>query len=322
MIDTKGIATAVDPTRATLAELVGLHGGVGARARRRPTRASTTGPARSPFRGRGMDYAESRAYSAGDDVRHVDWRLTARSGELHTKLFEVERDRVSLVIVDTGAAMAFATRGVYKRVQAARIGAAWAWAVRDQGERIAAATFGASARIGRAAAGRRGVLRALGALVAAQSVDAVADLAAPLGRQLDRLRALHPSGAQALILMDPRSMTASDAAGLTRFAAHNELLVGFIVDPLEVEPLPPGSYALRQGHEEGRIEIDDAAAGQRLLSQLAAPRLQAEAILKGAGIASVALRTDLEAHQALKMLSDAVPRGRAGRRPSGSKKAA
>src|SRR3546814_11310880 len=75
-----------------------------------------------------MEYAESREYAHGDDARHIDWRLTARSGKPHTKLFRAERERLTLLVADTAPALYFGTRVRFKSVQAARAGAVAAWA--------------------------------------------------------------------------------------------------------------------------------------------------------------------------------------------------
>jgi uncharacterized protein (DUF58 family) len=61
-----------------------------------------------------MEYAESREYVAGDDARHIDWRVTARTGRAHTKLFQAERERVSLIVADTSPALYFGTRVRFK----------------------------------------------------------------------------------------------------------------------------------------------------------------------------------------------------------------
>ncbi|MGI9437792.1 MAG: DUF58 domain-containing protein, partial [Geminicoccaceae bacterium] len=66
------------------------------------THGSRAGAGLTRFRGRGVDYAESRLYLPGDDVRTMDWRVTARTGRPHTKVFEEERDRNVLLIVDLG----------------------------------------------------------------------------------------------------------------------------------------------------------------------------------------------------------------------------
>ena len=91
---TEGITPSLD-------ELVALRRAV--LGRRPPRRGShgMSGQAQSPMRGRGMEYAESREYANGDDARHIDWRLTARTGRPHTKLFQAERERLTLIVADT-----------------------------------------------------------------------------------------------------------------------------------------------------------------------------------------------------------------------------
>ena len=89
----------------TLAELVALRAGVQGRRPPRKGRHGSSGQAPSPLRGRGMEYAESREYAIGDDVRHIDWRVTARSGKAHTKLYQAERERLTLVVADTAPAL-------------------------------------------------------------------------------------------------------------------------------------------------------------------------------------------------------------------------
>ena len=83
----------------------------------------TQGAYLSALRGRGMEYDESRPYQAGDDIRTLDWRVTARTGKPHTKLFREERERPVFVCCDLGKTMRFATQGSFKSVVAARAAA-------------------------------------------------------------------------------------------------------------------------------------------------------------------------------------------------------
>jgi len=89
---------------ARLDELIALRGAARhlnwvARTRVRSARA---GVRASRFRGRGIDFAEVRVYEPGDDVRHMDWRVTARTGQAHTKIFQEERERPILIVADLG----------------------------------------------------------------------------------------------------------------------------------------------------------------------------------------------------------------------------
>ncbi|HFJ9746576.1 TPA: DUF58 domain-containing protein, partial [Stenotrophomonas maltophilia] len=153
-----------DGLRPHLSELVALR-----RLAQRPPpprrgRAGNAGQAPSPLRGRGMEYAESREYVAGDDARHIDWRVTARTGRAHTKLFQAERERVSLIVADTSPALYFGTRVRFKSVQAARAGAVAAWSAQRRGDRVGALRGSDREAPIAPAGGPRGVLRVLDAL--------------------------------------------------------------------------------------------------------------------------------------------------------------
>ena len=77
----------------------------------------------SSFKGRGMEFDESRIYQAGDDIRNMDWKVTARTGEPHLKVFREERERSVMMCIDRGPHMEFGTRSTFKSVQAARAAA-------------------------------------------------------------------------------------------------------------------------------------------------------------------------------------------------------
>ena len=154
-----------DGLKPTLAELVALRAVAQRRPPARKGRHNVAGPAQSNMRGRGMEYAESREYVAGDDVRHIDWRLTARSGRTHTKLFQAERERLTLVVADTSPALYFGTRVRFKSVQAARAAAVAVWAAVRDGDRVAILRGSSKEAPVPPASGARGALRVLDALV-------------------------------------------------------------------------------------------------------------------------------------------------------------
>ena len=99
-------------------------------------RSQQSGGYVSRFKGRGMEFDEARLYQPGDDIRSIDWLVTARTGKTHTKVFREERERPVFISVDNRPAMHFATRGVFKSVQAAKIAALLAWVAQHKGDRI------------------------------------------------------------------------------------------------------------------------------------------------------------------------------------------
>ena len=147
-------------------------------ARSQAARSALAGAHRSRFHGRGMDYRESRHYQPGDDIRNMDWRITARSGHAHVKVFDEERERPVVVLVDFGASLFFASQGVFKSVQAARLAALIGWSAIGHGDRIGALLFTDAAQAGQhqelsPAGGRRGQMRLIRALVQAGAPERV-----------------------------------------------------------------------------------------------------------------------------------------------------
>lgn len=222
--------------------------------------ASVAGPAPSPFRGRGMEYAESRPYAPGDDARHIDWRLTARSGKPHTKLFQAERERVTLIVADTAPQLFFGTRVRYKSVQAARAGAVAAWAAQRRGDRIGALRGAASEPPITPTGGSRGALRTLDALVRWYAQPPTGDLG--LEHALaTATRLLHP-GASLVLLADAASLADVAQGRLAALATHHDLLTILLTDPLEMQP-PRANLPFVVGAARAEFDLGSAAARAR-----------------------------------------------------------
>lgn len=253
---------ALHGVRVDLPELVALRLRAAqlARAERHRSADKLSGLQSSPFRGRGMEYAESRPYAAGDDVRHIDWRVTARTGRTHTKLFQPERERITAIVVDAAATMAFGTRSCFKSVQAARIAALMAWAALAEGDRLAATVCARMREVVAPMGARRGALRVLDALVRWQSPPAAGQATATLSEALDALqRALRP-GSHVLLLVDPRSVDAAAERSLARMRAHHDLAACVLADTLEVTPPPPSRYGVSDGNQRQTLALDDDVA--------------------------------------------------------------
>ena len=140
--DSVGTIDAIDPVRISLASMIGLrHAARSLPLKATKIRAQRSGGFLSPFKGRGMEFDEVRPYQPGDDIHSLDWKVTARTGKPHTKLFRDERERPILLWVDLRSPMFFATRGMYKAVAAARAAALLAWSAILQGDRLGALIF-------------------------------------------------------------------------------------------------------------------------------------------------------------------------------------
>ena len=134
--------TPPSPVQVTLADLVRLRpAGESLRLTAPRIRVATEGGHVSPYKGRGVEFDESRPYQPGDDLRTIDWRVTARTGKPHTKVFREERNRPVFVWLDLRRPMLFATRGAFKGVRAAEAAALVAWSAVANGDRLGGLVF-------------------------------------------------------------------------------------------------------------------------------------------------------------------------------------
>ena len=219
-----------------------------------------TGAYVSHFRGRGMEFDESRPYQPGDDPRNIDWRVTARSTEAYTKLFREERERPVLVLVDLRSNMHFATQGSFKSVIASRAAALISWAAHHRGDRLGGLIFGDSThRELKPKLGRQAALRYVHELANhpdwQRSAEGPAkDEEPPLTRAMAALRRVARPGSLVVVISDFVGFSRAAQTYLTGVARHNEVLAIFISDPLEHELPPPGRYRLVSNDVELAID--------------------------------------------------------------------
>lgn len=217
-----------------------------------------TGAYVSHFRGRGMEFDESRPYQPGDDPRSIDWRVTARSTTAYTKLFREERERPVLVMVDLRSSMHFATHGCFKSVNASRAAALIAWAAHHRGDRLGGIVFGDNVhRELKPRLGRQAALRFVHALAEHpdwERRDRGMDGETALTMALSALRRVARPGSLVVVLSDFTGLTRAGQSYLSSVARHNEVLAISLSDPFEQELPPPGRYRLVSGDDE--IAID------------------------------------------------------------------
>lgn len=246
--------------------------------------ASTTGSHRSRFRGRGMDYQESRIYQPGDDIRNMDWRVTARTGKPHTKLYQEERERPVILLVDFSATMFFGSTQSLKSVVAAKAATLIAWAVASKGDRIGALLITSQGENNKnqhhelsPKMGKRGVLQLIRALVTfsdpSKGLASRADsglaktnlnnaLNNTLNNELKRLRLLAHHGSIVFLISDFYNINKETGQHFRAIAEHNEIQAIQIIDPLEVTPPPPNNYTITDGKQTGVLDTRSKKCSQ------------------------------------------------------------
>ncbi len=221
-------------------------------------RSQQSGQYLSPFKGRGMEFDETRLYQPGDDMRHIDWRVTARRGKVHTKLFREERERAVFLWVDYRAPMFFATQGVFKSVLAARCASLLAWSANHHNDRVGGLIFSDSKHHElKPKRGKAQTLHFIKQLVKMQTTSPSATNPEAIQQALARLRRVVRPGSLIFLISDFRYLNAQAESHLIQIAKHNEVVMLFIYDPLESQLPPSGRYRLSDGKSD--VTVNTAA---------------------------------------------------------------
>lgn len=204
----------------------------------------------SSMRGRGIDFAEVRDYQMGDDIRHMDWRVTARTGKPHTKLFQEERERPVFIVVDYGPNMFFASKGSLKSVIAARVAAILAWVACKHGDKIGSIIFCGQERIeSRPRNGLSGVLPLLKKL--ANQPHPWRDQIQPgaLANAIKRIVRVAAPSSLIFIVSDFGDFDQESQLQLTYLRQYNDIVAFHIQDQLEIEPPLADAYSMTDGSD-------------------------------------------------------------------------
>ena len=251
------------PARIELAELIGLKpAGESLKIGALRVRAVDAGGHVSRLKGRGVEFDESRPYQPGDDLRTMDWRVTARTGKPHTKVFREERDRPVIVWLDLRRPMLFATKGVFKAVRAAQTTALVAWSAVANGDRLGGLIFSDREHVElRPRLGRPAALRMLRVISDAAFWDRpVAASAAEQPHSLERLTRVARPGSQIFLLSDFRSLDDMFERHLHQLARHSNVSLVHFFDPVERDLPPAGRYRVHAGSRSVAIDTGGAAA--------------------------------------------------------------
>lgn len=218
-------------------------------------RARHAGLHRSVHKGRGMDFAESRPYQPGDDIRTIDWRVTARSGRVHTKVFEEEREKPVLLWLDLRPAMFFATRGRFKSVVAAELASLLLWKTLQEGDRIGGILQNGGHMELKPSRSRSAALHFLRQLSDLTRSAATDTNGGDLQASWTRLRRVAQPGSQVFVLSDFRQSTPSAMRQLAMISRHSQLTLVSIHDPFEEQLPARGNLNLTDGRRKFRINL-------------------------------------------------------------------
>lgn len=232
---------------------------------RQPVHSLLAGRRASRVRGRGLAFEEIRAYRPGDDIRHIDWRASVRTGNTQTRVFTEERDRPMLLVVDLSAQMFFGTVHATKSAIAAQVAALCCWRGLAAGDRLGALVFGDGGMTEfRPHRSRVAVMRILGEVTRRAEALATASPgpagSAALNEALRRAERLVTHDWMVVVIADIQAADAEAARIVGRIARHNDVIAIPISDPLE-RALPDAPWRGRATDGERSATIDARQAG-------------------------------------------------------------
>jgi len=255
----------------------------------------------SVFRGAGVNFEEVREYQEGDDIRYMDWKVTARTNRPHMKLFREERERSVVLCVDRGPHMAFGTRGTFKSVQAARTAALIGWAASRLNDRVGGLVFGdpkGGLQHFRPSRGRRALWQLLRTLTEpATEHDRSIDC---LEGALQRATSGLPTGSLVFVIADLNRDAMSLERVLGGLIQRNSVVLLPVDDPADWE-IPSMGVATFTGTDGTLIEIDtdDPQAQRAYRSAWQARRDLLQAMAHRLHIIMLPVSTDHEIHLSL-----------------------
>lgn len=243
----------------SIKDLVSLTSAHGKAKKRKRKARMLTGDRFSRQRGRGVDFEEVRLYQPGDDVRNIDWNVTARKNEPHTKVFTEEREKPTLFVVDQSASMFFGTKIRLKSVVAAEVAARLAWVTLAQNDRVGGIVFGEEGTVTtKPLRSSRSVVKLLHDVVAANQALRVDNLN-PSKEQLwetmvTHLRYAAPHHHRIIIVSDFKNISQQAIQEFMQLGRHNELQIFHVYDELETALPPSNQYTVTT--QSNTIEFD------------------------------------------------------------------
>ncbi|MFT5571431.1 MAG: hypothetical protein ACI9FR_000345 [Cryomorphaceae bacterium] len=228
-------------------------------------RNMTLGNVRSRFRGRGMEFEEVRRYQPGDDIRTIDWKVSARADGTYTKLFCEERERPCHIMVDQRSHLFFGSNTRFKSVLAAELAAALCWSALAGGDRVGGQVLGNL--LSRDTRARRSKQAALGFIHDLHELNTeLADIsdkqdseppvgATNLATSLEECRRITRPGTAIFIISDFHDFDQAAAKALRNLAKNTDISLFQVSDALE-EKLPiSGNVSISDGQHSSRVRV-------------------------------------------------------------------
>ena len=261
-------------------------------------KSSMTGDYLSTFSGQGMEFDEVRKYVIGDDIRKIDWRITARVGTPHIKLFKEDRQLDVLLCVDMNYTMRFGTRGTFKSVQAAYCAAILGWCANNNNDAVGAYLFGDLAEkevFFRAKRSRHSLWKMLQTL--SQPNESIGNGYIPLSEPVEFLHKNAKSGSLVFIISDFLNIDDKFQHQLSYLARRCQVILISVNDPADMD-IPKAGNILFAANERQMLHISTDSEGGRKAyrDQWQENRSKLDEITANLGIKTIVIRTNQDVY--------------------------
>lgn len=273
---------------------------------RRPATSLLAGGKRTRFRGRGIDFEEVRLYHPGDDIRAIDWRVTARTQVPHTKLFSEERERPVFVCTDLRSPMFFGTRQCFKSVLACHLASSLSWAALANSDRVGGLVFGDSDhRDIRPKRSKHSVLEII------QQLNLFGTkLKQPfsLGDQnnlfkiFENSRRLAKPGSAIFIISDFHDFNEDCERQLFQLSRHCDVTLFHVIDPMEKSLPATGQINITDGQQRRLLNAQDARFAAQYQQQASEHLQRLQQSCQKYNVALASFSTDSDPQQQLREL--------------------
>lgn len=268
------------------------------------TLSNMAGDVKSAFKGRGMELEEIRRYAYGDDVRDIDWRVTARKGKPFTKLFAEERDREIYTILDFSPSMVFGTKNELKSVAAAKIAALLGWMSLENKDRFGCLVFDGEENLffkpQNNKANMMVVLKKISEL-SKKILKRNTVLLSTKEKAVQLLQSNIKSQAVVFVVSDFSDFTESFRRSLAILAKKARVYAINVFDVLEEMPPQAGEYMAEYNAERLVFDTKSKYFQKEYKAYFKNKRAKVNDFCRRFGIRYIEIRTDIPLHQQLKI---------------------
>ena len=265
-----------------------------------------SGDIRSAFKGRGMEFEEVRLYGFGDDVRDIDWRVTARHGNTYTKVFSEEKDREVYVVLDLSPYMIFGTKKELKSVSASKLAAILGWQSVINKDRFGMLLYdGEYTRLFKPQNNQKSLMAILKNI--SQTSKNILDKPATefdeasISEPLKYLQYSIKSRAVVFVISDFKNTTDDAYKALVALTKKCKVYCLNVYDYIEEVPPESGEYAAQYGKDELKFDTSPLIFKEAYFQYFAKKRKIIEGFCKKFGCQYIGIRTDKPLYKQLKI---------------------